>query len=217
MQAPTLGSRVAAVLQEDGGVLLSFVGADPASVPAYTVELREAPHEVRVRLQEENGQQGFRAGAGRRRWARAVLQAPLAGRALVADDGSPMPVARAADLLVVGGPWVLVGYEHSSPGATAAAWRSSFSDSARSLSLTQGGADLLDVDWQRDSFRPVLLGEPLVGGRSGLLYTFSGEQGANHVVAWRTATGAVGLQLMGRAHPEDLVALARSVRSAAAC
>jgi hypothetical protein len=81
------------------------------------------------------------------------------------------------------------------------------------VELTQAGPDLLDVKWGRTSFRPVLLDRPDVRGSAGVLYTFVGEEGQNHVLAWPTGADAVQLQLMGPAEPAELVHLARDLQT----
>lgn len=211
LQAPEAVVRLAVVVKADQQLLFSFTGADPAYAPKYWVELTEAEDRVEVALHEEDGHQGFRTLVGHPRWAEARLRTPLGGRPLLLGKDELLPAARAEGLLALPDEWSLLGYEYQR--GTGPSWRTTYRTGQSSAMLTQGGAGLLKVDWQRDYFRPLLVEEPDVGGRGALLYTFEGEEGSNHVLAWPTSYGAVTLQVMGPVAPAEVVTLARYAHS----
>lgn len=213
VQAPDHPAPLAAVLAGEA-LLFSFVGADPRYVPSYRARTVEDDRRVVVSLEEEGGHQGFRTLAGHRRWARAQLTAAVGGRRLVGDDDRLLPVVRAEALLRLPDGWSLRGYEYGRVEGGKPYWHSIFGGAGRTVTVAQGGRDLLHVDWQRDFFRPLRLDEPEVGKRRAVLYTFDGEEGTNHVLGWPTDTGAVSVQLLGPAEPAELVELARQVTAA---
>ena len=182
--------------------------------------MHEAPDRVHVQLEEQGSSPGYRTLVGHARWAAATLREPLGDRPLLLHgEDRLLPVARAEALLVLGPDWLLAGYDAHSGGNGDPSWRSRYRrpqpgrEVHQWVSLTQGGPALLEVDWeQQRSFQPLLVGEPEVHGRRGVLYTFRGEEGSNHVLSWPVDDGAASLQLLGRVDPSALVALAQGVQ-----
>ena len=214
VQAPEDPARIAVLLTGEA-LLLSFIGADPGYVPSYRARIVEDDEQVEVSVQEVDGHQGFRTLVGHSRWAQAQLAAPLGSRRLVLDDGHLLPVAQSELLARLSGTWEVVGYDYQLSEDREPYWVTRYRSPGRSVMLAQGGSDLLPVDWQREFFRPVRLDQPQIDGRTGVLYTFVGEEGSNHVLAWPTDSGAMRLQLLGPAEPSELVELARGLSRAA--
>lgn len=211
VQAPEEPPRLVGVLVADQHLSCSFIGADPAYVPRYGSELDEDDEQVVVALREEDGHQGFRTLAGFPRWARTDLGLPLGERRLVNDEGRLLPAVRDEAILVPPSPWALLSYEYRWSSGDEPRWVGSYNSPAGSLSITQGGLDLLRVDRDRDYFRPLLLAEPEIKGQRCLLYTFAGEEGTNHVLTWPTEAAAVLIQRLGPAGPEELLTLASAL------
>jgi hypothetical protein len=205
-------TRPVVVVSDDVNLLVSFTGADPAYVPAYQADVAETSSSLCLTVREVDGHVGFRALAGLPRWAQTRLSGPLAGRSVVDQDGRRYPVAAHETLLALPKPWALQGYEYSAAEACrAASWGTRLRSGNLSVVLRQGGPEMLEVDWSREWFQPLLLARGLVRGRTAILYTFAGEQGKNHVLAWEEGDGAAWLQVMGTTDPEEVLKLGELV------
>jgi hypothetical protein len=211
LQAPQAGaaSRVAVVVRDEVELLVSFTGADPGYLPAYRADVAETPVSVCLWVSEVDGHVGYRTMAGFPRWAQARLADPLGERAVVDQEGQRYAVAAQDSLLALPEPWELQRYQYSAPDADrAAAWQTQYLSGSVSAVLRQGGLDMLEVDWDRESFRPLLLARTAVRGVAGVLYTFAGEEGHNHVLAWQEGDGAAWLQVLGATGTEEILKLA---------
>lgn len=201
-------SRAAIVVRNELDLVVSFTGADPAYVASYRADVVETPVSVCLTVSQVDGHFGYRTLAGFPRWAQVRLAEPLGERSVVNQDGQRYPVAVQETLLELPEPWKLQGYEYSAPGPDrAASWEGRFSSGSLRVVLRQGGLEMLEVDWDRESFGPLLLARGVVRGRSADLYTFAGEEEHNYVLAWSESDGAAWLQVMGATTAEEVLTL----------
>jgi hypothetical protein len=140
------------------------------------------------------------------------------GQLLLHGEDRLLPVVRAEALLVLGRDWVLTWYDFLRSPDGDPSWRSNYrraepdQSADPGVSLTQGGPELMDVDWDQQSFQPLLVDEPEIHGRKGVLYTFRGEEDSNHVLSWPVDDGVASLQWTGQADPSALIELAQAVQ-----